>query len=135
MRKLLGALGVDPGEEMLTALLWLHAFLMGLSLFLFQTAGEAMLVGRVGAQGLPYVYIGWAVAVPATGFAYAWAQKRVPVATLWTGVLVFCITLIGGLTVLLGFTRSAWPSTRFASSRVRAYPAEPAAWRSYTRSK
>jgi hypothetical protein len=70
-RRLVALIGdVRPGEGALVAVFMGFTFFQGLSAELVQVAAYALFLDTYDAQMLPLVYMGLAVAVTASSFAY-----------------------------------------------------------------
>lgn len=83
------AFKIRPGEELVTGLLLLHSFFVGITLIFFETAAYALFLKAFPATTLPTVYIGAAFAVTAAGIVYSQLESRVAFKDLLNGTLTF----------------------------------------------
>ncbi len=85
----LRSLGVNSGEEGLVGALLLHSALIGCVLILTLTSANALFLSRIGAQGIPSVYLLVAVAAHAcfdqAGFAWPEGFDLIPCTQLVPG--------------------------------------------------
>lgn len=75
--KLLAALNIRPGEEMLVSWVLIYAFFMGIPALITETAAYSLFLEQYSAQAIPYIYIGFAVVTTVSGFAYTALEKRI----------------------------------------------------------
>ncbi|HMQ32461.1 MAG TPA: HEAT repeat domain-containing protein, partial [Chloroflexaceae bacterium] len=80
--RLTGALGVQPGEGLLVSLLFALSLCITGPFVLAFTAGNALVLGVYGAEGLPYVYLAVAVLLGVAGLGFARAERHVPLGRL-----------------------------------------------------
>ena len=97
------AFKIRPGEELVTGLLLLHSFFVGIALIFFETAAYALFLKAFPATTLPTVYIGAAFAVTAAGFVYDQLESRVAFKDLLNGTLVFF-----AVSVILFYLATQW---------------------------
>ncbi|HUH12631.1 MAG TPA: cyclic nucleotide-binding domain-containing protein [Longimicrobiales bacterium] len=81
-------LGVRPGEGRLVAWLLGHSFLNGVAKVLNATAAYTLFLVAFGAEAIPYVYIGAAVAITSAGYLFIRLDQRLSFGPLAAGVLL-----------------------------------------------
>ncbi len=97
-------------------LLAVHSFLVGIPRVLTSTAAMALFLARFPAADLPYVYMGAAVAIPATGFLRLRLAGRLPLRRLLAtdllavvaGLAAFRLALAGGQGAMVAMVLPIW---------------------------
>ncbi len=99
---------IRSGEGVAVALLFGHAFFIGVVNVFFQTPASALFLSRAGVETLPYVYVCTAVVAVLLGMAYQRMETRFPPPRLFVGALVFLFVTILGLYFALRLYPTRW---------------------------
>lgn len=93
---------------MAISLLLGQAFCMGLALYAFYVAANALFLAEFGAQMIPYVYIAAAALIASMGVIWSRMQARVSFNALLTGTLGLLMATVLALRLGLTLTSAAW---------------------------
>ncbi len=106
-------LNVRSGEHQVVALLLVHSLFVGFARVFSVTASEPLFLVEWGADKLPYLYIGSALATAAAGAAYTRVAARLSFVMVLVVNLSMLLTVTGAFRLLLtagGRAPSCWPS-------------------------
>ncbi len=100
-RWLAALLNVRSGEHQVVALLLVHSLFVGFARVFSVTASEPLFLVQWGADKLPYLYIGSALATAAAGAAYTRVAARLSFVTVLVVNLSMLLTVTGAFRLLL----------------------------------
>ncbi len=107
--KLAELFDVRPGERHMVGTLMMIAFCMGLTFVFINVPAMGMFIEAFGSEGLPLLYIAFAIISTFIAFMYIQISSRVPFTTLLVLNVSFIFVGTVTLRVLLGVTDAIWP--------------------------
>jgi len=110
-KSILNFLNIESGEGLATGLLLIHSFVIGASLAFYFAPANALFIREFGVASLPYAYIASGVIGYITGMIYTRVQRKYQLSKVFTGTLIFLITLVSAL--IVGFKMNAGKEITF----------------------
>ncbi len=103
-KKISVAFNIQPGEELVTVLLLIHSFLIGVTLAFYFAPANALFIREFGIKLLPHAYIASGIIGYITGYIYTRLQRKYALSKIFTGTLVFLLMLVSSILVGFKFT-------------------------------
>ncbi|MFN8360387.1 MAG: HEAT repeat domain-containing protein [Candidatus Kapaibacterium sp.] len=110
-KSILNFLNIESGEGLATGLLLIHSFVIGASLAFYFAPANALFIREFGVKSLPYAYIASGIIGYITGMIYTRVQRKYQLSKVFTGTLIFLITLVSAL--IVGFKMNAGKEITF----------------------
>lgn len=107
--RLAALLGIRPDERRLVALLIAQSLCVGVVWIFTSTAADTLFIVTFGAQNLPYLYLGSAIATALSGALYTRLVGRLPLAALLRLTLVGLLVVLIALRAALALPDQRWP--------------------------
>lgn len=101
-------LSIKQDERLIVGILFLHSFLVGLSITFLLSGVNSLFLSNYSAKILPYVYSTTAIVIPLIGFIYQKLRDNFKIENVFKTIIVSLFLIILTLHLLLLFSDYKW---------------------------